>query len=306
VAWFLKEHLPLALSSLLLGAWVVVENDLSPFVFLAALFLFTMVFYLDYQIPSHFALAVSLAGAAIFINKEIYLIYDQLISHGRAYSSENLIPIIPVVSLLCGQLIFVMKGLAFNSKRNFSSVYSVFGLVISGISLLIMSFGEFSRMLVKLSRDWTVWPLLVLFAITVGAGLYLIKGQDSDWKERMKNNSVWLVSVAVVLMVLLASTGRFYPLVALNLVMFLWALAVIVSGYRSQNTVWFTLGIVAFTVFTITEYFNIFWEMLPKSLFFMVGGVVLMVGGALLERQRRILISSWTSLKGGSGDETRA
>jgi len=305
VAFFLKEHLPLVLSALLLGAWVSVEQDLSPFVILAAVFLFAAVFYLDYQIRSPFALAVSLIGAVIFINKEIYLIYEQYLNHNGGYSSDNLLSIIPVVTLLSGQLIVVMAGLAANNKRNFVSIYSVLGIVMSGLSIYSMSFAEFSRIYVKYFRDGTVWPLVVLCAITIGAGLYLIKSQGG-LKAGMKDNIPWLVTVAAVLMVLLASPGRFYLAIMLNLVMFVWALAVIVSGYRTQNTVCFTLGILAFTVFTITEYFNLFWKMLPKSLFFMVGGVVLMVGGALLERQRRKMVSSWNASKGGNGDETRA
>ncbi|KJS03310.1 MAG: hypothetical protein VR68_01495 [Peptococcaceae bacterium BRH_c4a] len=305
VAFFLKEHLPLALSSLLLGAWVAVEHDLSPFVILAAVFLFAAVFYLNYQMPSPFALAVSLISAVIFINKEIYLVYEQYLNHNGGFRPDNLLSIVPIVTLLSGQLLAVMAGVSANSKRNFTFIYSLLGIVISGFSLYLMSFVEFSRMFEKFSRDGTYWPLLALCAISVGAGLYFIKKQG-DLKSGMKDNIPWLVTVAAVLMVLLVSPGKPYLVVMLNLVMFIWALAVIAAGYRTQNTFCFTLGILAFTFFTITEYFNLFWEMLPKSLFFMVGGVVLMVGGALLERQRRKLVGSWKASKGGGGDETRA
>jgi uncharacterized membrane protein len=53
---------------------------------------------------------------------------------------------------------------------------------------------------------------------------------------------------------------------------------------RTVNTVmfWFILLIFA-------RYFDFFWELLPRSLFFMLGGLVLLVISVVLERKRREL-----------------
>ncbi|MFZ5632378.1 MAG: DUF2157 domain-containing protein [Bacillota bacterium] len=55
VAFFLREPLPLALSSLLLGFWVVAERSSSPATIFMALLFFAVVFYLIYNMRSSFA-----------------------------------------------------------------------------------------------------------------------------------------------------------------------------------------------------------------------------------------------------------
>ena len=58
-------------------------------------------------------------------------------------------------------------------------------------------------------------------------------------------------------------------------------------GYSTEN-----IGIVNTTMFwfvllIFARYFDFFWELLPRSLFFMLGGLVLLVISVILERKRR-------------------
>jgi uncharacterized membrane protein len=53
-----------------------------------------------------------------------------------------------------------------------------------------------------------------------------------------------------------------------------------------------------FVVALISRYFDTFWTLFDRSLFFMAGGVVLLVGGYFLERQRRRLAQQ---IAGGRG-----
>jgi uncharacterized membrane protein len=43
----------------------------------------------------------------------------------------------------------------------------------------------------------------------------------------------------------------------------------------------------------IARYFDLFWKLLPRSLFFILGGLLLLFGGVLLERKRRKILSSF-------------
>ena len=39
----------------------------------------------------------------------------------------------------------------------------------------------------------------------------------------------------------------------------------------------------------LVRYFDFFWQLLPRSLFFLVGGLILVFGGMALEKKRREL-----------------
>lgn len=52
-----------------------------------------------------------------------------------------------------------------------------------------------------------------------------------------------------------------------------------------------------FAIWVLARYFDTFWTLLDRSLFFMAGGVLLLAGGGWLERRRRVLLGQF-----GQGD----
>jgi uncharacterized membrane protein len=46
-------------------------------------------------------------------------------------------------------------------------------------------------------------------------------------------------------------------------------------------------GFVFFSAGIVTLYFDVFWALMDRSYFFMGGGLLLFLGGYLIERQRR-------------------
>ncbi|MFZ5642099.1 MAG: DUF2157 domain-containing protein [Bacillota bacterium] len=296
VALLFREQLPLALSAILLGLWVLAEHSFSAGVILTGAISFGIIFYLTYRLKFAFSLAVSLISAAIFIVTEVFLAIDS------GYDISRPEFIIPAIILLTGQLIAVLAGNPVNTIKHFPLVYGTVGLIATGVSLYIMSFEYFSKWYkVFYEKGDGLIPLWAIFTMALGFGLLLSSRQGAGFKKGVLENLTWLGTTAAVFVALLIPVSKDGLMIMLNLLMFFWALSVIYSGYRIQNPVFFTLGIMAFLLFTVTEYFNFFWEMLPKSMFFIIGGIVLIVGGWLLERQRRRLVATWTSGKGSDG-----
>ena len=81
-----------------------------------------------------------------------------------------------------------------------------------------------------------------------------------------------------------------YPVI-FNIILFLEILGAITIGYFSRGIYLVNLGIVFFAIHVLTLYFSTFWRLLPRSLFFMLGGLLLLLGGVFLERKRRDLIA---------------
>jgi uncharacterized membrane protein len=289
VAFILREELPLGLSAMLLAMWVLAEQSSSVWIIFIAMMLFGGVFYLTYTLRSSFALVFSLFSAAIFVNTEIYLILTD------NYRFEAAGSLIPFVLLLMGSLFVYMSKHPVNETiGSFPTIYRLLGVALTGVSLFVMSLEFFAYDFIKMRQNGAAFALFWLIYLAVAAlGAYAISRRGTSIKEIVKENYAWLAVDALVFIMLLAPFSGLTLMIILNLFMFIWALLLIISAYQAQSNIYFILGMAAFNLYIIEEYFNFFWKTLPKSMFFIAGGIVLVVSGALMERQRRKAILVW-------------
>jgi len=47
------------------------------------------------------------------------------------------------------------------------------------------------------------------------------------------------------------------------------------------------LSLGAFALNTLTRYFDTFWKIFPRSIFFIIGGLILIFGGMYMEKKRK-------------------
>jgi uncharacterized membrane protein len=111
---------------------------------------------------------------------------------------------------------------------------------------------------------------------------------------------VGLVAVPWVLAVfgagMVAPEEIFYPPAAIvfNLLLFGLCLGVVALGYAERRPNLVTVGFWFFGVQLLTRYFDIFGKLMHTSLVFIGAGLLLLVGGGLLERARRQLVRQIT------------
>jgi uncharacterized membrane protein len=104
---------------------------------------------------------------------------------------------------------------------------------------------------------------------------------------------VWgqgLIGVIVALLLVnLFLTGKQGGLVAVffNLLYFGGLVWLIYAGMHQEDHFLVNIAFVFFGITLLTRYFDTFWTLLNRSYFFMVGGLLLLVGGYVIERQRR-------------------
>ena len=114
----------------------------------------------------------------------------------------------------------------------------------------------------------------------------------------------------VVLMVIIISLSLFFPKTSptsvrgdlrlfLNILFALEIVGVIALGFIRRYSVYVNIGLLFFALDVIARYFDFFWELLPRSLFFILGGLLLLFGGILLERKRRKILSAFDIEEGG-------
>jgi len=87
--------------------------------------------------------------------------------------------------------------------------------------------------------------------------------------------------------------GTGIPRLAFNLLYAIQVVGVIVLGYLRRNRAYVNLGLLFFVLDVLGRYFDIFYGLLPRALFFIGGGFLLLVGGILLEKKRRMVLASF-------------
>ncbi len=79
--------------------------------------------------------------------------------------------------------------------------------------------------------------------------------------------------------------------VLLNNFMLLFTIVLTFFWANHENqTLLFYVGMLSLLIFTLLRYVDLFWSMLDRSLFFILGGVLLMLIGILLEKQKKHII----------------
>ncbi len=86
-----------------------------------------------------------------------------------------------------------------------------------------------------------------------------------------------------------------------NLMLVGGSLLMLYSGLIQESRFFHGLGTLSFGALIMARYFDAFWELMPRSIFFVLGGILLLGGGYWLENRRKHLESSILAADGGTG-----
>ncbi len=139
----------------------------------------------------------------------------------------------------------------------------------------------------------TLGVILILAAMAAAAWLaWKGKKRDQGWAVRP-----WVLIVSLVIPVVAALTAHLWGTipraVVFNLLLFAGAVGLITVGVQRRAEIILNLGLLAFAVHAITRYTDLFFRAIDRALFFILGGLLLLGGGWLVERSRRQLTKAW-------------
>lgn len=89
--------------------------------------------------------------------------------------------------------------------------------------------------------------------------------------------------------------------IAFNLLFLAGLIWLIVAGMHTHNRSLINLAFTFFALLLLARYFDTFWSLMNRSLFFMAGGVVLIIGGHFLEKKRQRVMQKMKHLEEESG-----
>lgn len=205
----------------------------------------------------------------------------------------------PVLYLLAGLLVFELGGLhdLRPQFRPVARVYRIGALKIVLATLLLLTFRFISGSFKYWSQEFTQAyspqiiggvALIGVVAVALAVANGLKNPLQSETIRLEMTVSLGLSALALVYFFFPSPRTNLYP-VLFNLAMAGCIFAMIIVGYRREDFWLINAGMSAFALLVLIRYCDFFWELLPRSMFFMVGGAMLVGGGILLERKRREL-----------------
>ncbi|MGI5879147.1 MAG: DUF2157 domain-containing protein [Syntrophomonadaceae bacterium] len=262
MAWVTGERSVTILSILLLLAWTISDgSETHPLIpWLHLLIMFLLAFPLAYRV--HSAIAVFLC--------QLWLIILLLISVGSNY--EHMIP-----------LIITFLGSAFYLRgRHGDDLYSMLYMAMGMIMVL-------TTMLIVTNEDlfYVVTPTIVfLGAMLVGFITLLLL--PAYRHIRLEIAAVGLINIMYISCLTIP-----VPHLLIYFVLFTAIIAIIFRGAGQQNPIMLNLGLVFFYITVLRGYFDYASHYMDRSLFFMTGGIILLLMGWWLNQQRNKIVSAW-------------
>ncbi|MBI4354132.1 MAG: DUF2157 domain-containing protein [Candidatus Omnitrophica bacterium] len=209
---------------------------------------------------------------------------------------------LPILYLLSGILLFEGGGIHYLSEalRGVARVYRVAALKVVMAALFLLTFRFFSghydgwnpraegafsaAMVAGVSVAAVLAILLVVF------NLCFNPSKSSTWK--LEGGLSLGVLGLTLLLFFFPSTTNVYTLL-FNLVLVGCIAALIGIGYQREDMRVVNIGMSYFALFVLVRYCDWFWKLLPRSIFFMVGGTILVLVGIAFEQKRRQLAAQF-------------
>ena len=222
-----------------------------------------------------------------------------VVTHHHPLSYESDWRAFPILFLLAAGCLFEAGGLHDMNPtlRRVARAYRLVALQVGLTALFVLTFRFFSG---ALPHQWnphnplafSYWMEQWVMGLGVTAlllGIMNLRRTSDDTAARLEGSLSIGLSMLGMLSVLLPTTiGHAYTIL-FNLAMVGCIAALIVIGYQREDLRLVNLGMAGLAWLVLARYFDFFWDLLPRSGFFMGGGCLLVLGGLALERKRREL-----------------
>ena len=212
---------------------------------------------------------------------------------------------LPVLYLVSGVLLFGIGQLHYLSEKlkSVARVYRLAGIKIAMVSLFFLTFrffsghyenyGFFSKSL-ETSEQFTFGLILFSVVALLLAVIGLFFNPSKSSTNILENSlALGLASISLVFFFFPATTNIYVLL--FNLILAGLVFTLLFVGYQREDMQIVNTGMFWLSALILVRYFDFFWDLLPRSLFFMVGGLILVLGGIALEKKRRQLTTKFSA-----------
>jgi len=254
---------------------------------------FAGIFPTAYLIKSRLILILATAVGIIWLGWRFGEVFD-----------EDLMPMLLLSGAISFGTILYMIGVLHNrllKTRLFGNTYILFSLIIASAALYVLSFADIHNELESvLSIDSiAVIPVIigtVIFSILIGYSIKLSEYNLVNYfNGKLELISLMTIHLLSYVVILHPNIDEYFYFILFNLVMIAASAVFILIGLSDRRSSKVNVGIALFALMVFTRYTDLFMGMLPTSLFFIIGGLLLFVGGFILEKTRRRLLNQFVA-----------
>ena len=211
---------------------------------------------------------------------------------------------IQILFMFYGLTLFGVGYLHERTKFNFfSRAFQGFGMLftLSTLYVFLISVSESWNSYLRVTNQglfppfWLFYVFFITALISVSASVFYMHRGKGKIHEVAWNLLAFLSVLAAwfgnPLLPNIASTGAYWGYVIIfHSIFFALVLLTIFSGYHQGISSYVNIGLLFFVLYILYLYFTTFVKYLPKSLAFIIGGIILLAGGWFLENKRREII----------------
>ena len=220
------------------------------------------------------------------------------VSRGEAVLGASLFLILGLFILALGRM---KEEIA--AFRPYSEVFELVGMITALGAVFVLTFKD------VLSSDGGLFvqgdtEIAFRIVIVAAGALTLALVLSTAWLHRRNEQSFTLNGIEGVAIVVLPAAayvvmgvdgdldgnGDVLFTVVFNALLALALLGVLVSGYLRGKEAWVNIGLAFIGINIIARYFEYSWDLLDRSLIFVAAGVILLLGGYLVERGRQAML----------------
>ena len=222
------------------------------------------------------------------------------ISHHGYFGDITMVPLFFIAGITLWGIGLMHRE--WKSLRIISSPYILIGSLITFFAGYLLTFNLYQ---LRLESD-----ALLLFYPGIGV-LFLVAVILRCLPEEKEKGWIPETLGLVILMVIVVYFSFFSPKISpmgvkggglrlfFNILFALEIFGLIILGFIRRYPTYVNIGLLFFALDVVARYFDFFWELLPRSLFFILGGLLLLFGGIILERKRRKILASFNIEEAG-------
>jgi uncharacterized membrane protein len=237
-----------------------------------------------YAFGSRIVLLVTIADFIGWIFWELAVQYED--DTGRMAAALILLGAVGVALYALGRLHAVRPGLA-----SFGDVYVLAGALLTLALVYVFTFDEPWAAIIDDGVDSLSAPAVVYVAVAIAAVLVA-----TQWYARARGIETAVEAAALVVFLGVALVVATWPAwtgyaLVFNALFFGAAAGFVTRGYLLGDERYVNFGLALVALGVVTRYIDVFWSLLTGSLFYIIGGLLLLAVAFGLETLRRRLIA---------------
>jgi len=237
----------------------------------------------------------------------LFLVWVGLFIFKNNRFDSDIIILFPIIYLFAGAILFSVGGLHYfmPAMQKIARIFRLAGLKICMFSLFLltfeffsgdemarifgMSYGVFATAMDKITTSVFIFAVLAIIGLAENFFLNPAHSKTNDLES-----GTGLALVLFTLFLFFNATGSSIFMLLYNLIFGLLAVSLVLIGYQKEDMRVLNMGMFWLSAFIIAKYFDFFWSLMDRSLFFLVGGLIFVLGGITLEQKRRKLREIFT------------